>query len=240
MIIIYDFDGTLTPYSLPQYEILKKCGYDDDRLMERIKKEIKKGNAKEIYDAYYKCYIDILSENGITISRDTACLGANQVTFNPGVVDYFKRFQSQTTGMKHYIVTAGIKDYVEETPISNFINGAYGVTFKQENGKWGDIDFLLTDKEKVNIIKKVQNENEGTNDIIYFGDGLTDNFAFEYVHSIGGKNVFIKSNEESQKTYQKLNVNGMIDECFDADFKIHSDIDKYIQKQLENQKDLEH
>ena len=67
MIIIYDFDGTLTPYSLPQYEILKKCGYDDDRLMERIKKEIQKGNAKEIYDAYYKCYIDILSENGITI-----------------------------------------------------------------------------------------------------------------------------------------------------------------------------
>lgn len=30
MIIIYDFDGTLTPYSLPQYEIIKKCGYDDN------------------------------------------------------------------------------------------------------------------------------------------------------------------------------------------------------------------
>ena len=36
MIIIYDFDGTLTPNSLPQYEILKKCGYDDKRLMERM------------------------------------------------------------------------------------------------------------------------------------------------------------------------------------------------------------
>lgn len=23
MVIIYDFDGTLTPYSLPQYEIIK-------------------------------------------------------------------------------------------------------------------------------------------------------------------------------------------------------------------------
>ena len=240
MIIIYDFDGTLTPYSFPQYEILKKCGYDDDRLIQKIKEEIQKGNATEIYDAYYKCYIDILSENGIAISRDTACLGANQVEFNPGVVDYFKRFQSQATGMKHYIVTAGIKDYVEETPISEFINSVYGVTFKQKNGEWGDIEFLLTDKEKVNVIKKVQNENEGTNEIIYFGDGLTDNFAFEYVHSIGGKNVFITSNEESQKTYQKLNVNGMIDECFDANFQVHSDIDHYIQKQLEKQKDFEH
>ena len=240
MIIIYDFDGTLTPYSFPQYEILKKCGYDDDRLIQKIKEEIQEGNATEIYDAYYKCYIDILSENGIAISRDTACLGANQVEFNPGVVDYFKRFQSQATGMKHYIVTAGIKDYVEETPISEFINSVYGVTFKQKNGEWGDIEFLLTDKEKVNVIKKVQNENEGTNEIIYFGDGLTDNFAFEYVHSIGGKNVFIKTNKQSEITYQKLNVNGMIDECFDADFGIHSDINKYIQKQLINQKDFEH
>ena len=240
MIIIYDFDGTLTPYSLPQYEILKKCGYDDDRLMKKIKEEIQKGNATEIYDAYYKCYIDILSKNGIAISKDTACLGANQVAFNPGVVDYFKRFQSQTTGIKHYIVTAGIKDYVEETPISKFIDSAYGVTFKQENGKWGDIEFLLTDKEKVNVIKKVQNENGGTNEIIYFGDGLTDHFAFEYVHSIGGKNVFVKTNAQSEITYQKLNVNGIIDECFDADFRIDSDIDKYIKKQLINQKGFEH
>lgn len=240
MIIIYDFDGTLTPYSLPQYEILKKCGYDDERLMKRIKEEIQKGNVTELYDAYYKCYIDILSENGITISRDTACLGANQVAFNPGVVDYFKRFQSQITGMKHYIVTAGIKDYIEETPIGRFINGAYGVTFKQENGEWKEIDFLLTDKEKVNVIKQVQNENRKTNDIIYFGDGLTDNFAFEYVHSIGGKTIFIKTNEQSQLNYEKLNVNGMIDECFDADFGVHSDIDEYIQKQLKIQKGFEH
>ena len=32
MIIIYDFDGTLTPYSLPQYEILIENGYSDDIL----------------------------------------------------------------------------------------------------------------------------------------------------------------------------------------------------------------
>lgn len=26
MVIIYDFDGTLTPYSLPQYDVLKNVG----------------------------------------------------------------------------------------------------------------------------------------------------------------------------------------------------------------------
>ena len=234
MVIIYDFDGTLTPYSLPQYEIIKKCGYNEEKLMNRIAEKLT--NSEGLYEAYYKCYIEILLENNILLTKENVCLGADKVEFNNGVIEYFKNFQSQITGVKHYIVTAGIKDYVEETPISKFIDGAYGVTFKQENGKWGDIDFLLTDKEKVNVIKKVQNENKGTNDIIYFGDGLTDNFAFEYVHSIGGKNVFVKTNAQSEITYQKLNVNGIIDECFDADFRIDSDIDKYIRKQIIEQK----
>lgn len=38
MIIIYDFDRTLTPYSLPLYEILKRIGYDDEELMNLVRK----------------------------------------------------------------------------------------------------------------------------------------------------------------------------------------------------------
>lgn len=115
MVIIYDFDGTLTPYSLPQYKILKKCGYDDETLMRRIKKEINNKNATGLYEAYYKCYKDILFENKIAMTRDNICLGANKVQLNNGVVDYFRRFQSSKTGVKHYIVTSGLKDYVDET-----------------------------------------------------------------------------------------------------------------------------
>lgn len=123
MIIIYDFDGTLTPYALPQYEILRQSGYTDESLMKRISTEIKNSNSVGLYDSYYKCYRDILRENGIVMSRDNICLGANRVQFNSGVVEYFRRFQSSKTGVKHYIVTSGIKDYVEETAISEFVNG---------------------------------------------------------------------------------------------------------------------
>ena len=112
--------------------------------------------------------------------------------------------------------------------VSKFVNGIYGTTFKQNNGEFENIDFLLTDKKKIDIIKKIQND-ENTSNIIYFGDGLTDKLAFEYVHSIGGKNVFIVSNEKSIDTFEKLNVDGVIDECFNADFGIESQISKYIQ-----------
>ena len=239
MIVIYDFDGTLTPHSLPQYPILKQCGYTDKKLMKRIEEEMLKGNAIGFYKAYYKCYLDILAENRIAVSRSNVCLGAENTNLNNGVEEYFKRFQSSKTGIKHYIVTSGIQDYVAETAIADYVDGIYGVTFKQENGIFQNVDFLLTDKRKVDIIQMLQNQNAGTNDVMYFGDGLTDGFAFEYVHSIGGKNVFVASNERAQTNYQKLNVNGIINQYFDADFAINSQISNYIQRQITVQRDEE-
>ena len=50
MIIIYDFDGTLTPHSLAQYEILIKNGYNDEVLDKRVKTKMKKDNCT-VYQA---------------------------------------------------------------------------------------------------------------------------------------------------------------------------------------------
>ncbi len=234
MVIIYDFDGTLTPYSLPQYEIIKECGYNEEMLMNRIEEKLT--NSKSLYEAYYKCYIEILLENNILLTKANVCLGADKVEFNNGVIEYFKNFQSQTTGVKHYIVTSGIKDYVDKTVIRKLVDGVYGVTFNEKNGIYKDIDMLLTDKKKVDFIKQVQKDNQETNNIIYFGDGLTDGFAFEYVHSIGGKNVFIATKNESMETYKQLNVKGIIDKYFEPDFSMSSKLSKYIKTQIEEEK----
>lgn len=233
MIAIYDFDGTLTPYSLPQYQILKQCGYTDKKIMDRVVLEMTLNREMDFYTAYYKCYKDILAENGISMTKDSVCLGVNDVKFNNGVEDYFKRMQSSKTGVKHYIVTSGIRDYVEETPISGLVDGIYGVTFRTEDGIFQDVDFLLSDKMKVEVIKAIQRQNRGTKQVIYFGDGLTDGDAFEYVHSIGGKTVFVASSERAQTNYKKLNANGIINEYFEADFGKDSELSKFMQRQVE-------
>lgn len=237
MIIIYDFDGTLTPYSLPQYPIIKQCGYTDKKLMSRIEEEILKGNATEFYSAYWYTYMNILSENEIAITRENVCLGAKDTKLNLGVEEYFRRFNSKLTGIKHYIVTSGVKDYVDETAISDLVNGIYGVTFKEKNGIFKEVNVLLSDKKKVDIIKRIQRENNEAEQIIYFGDGLTDKCAFEYVHSIGGENVFIASNERSYTNYQKINEDGIINNYFIADFREKSAITKYVQNKIELEKD---
>lgn len=233
MIAIYDFDGTLTPYSLPQYQILKQCGYTDKKIMDRVTEEMVLNRGMDFYTAYFKCYKDILAENGISMTQDNVCLGAKDVRLNNGVEDYLKRMQSSKTGVKHYIVTSGIRDYVEETPISGLVDGIYGVTYKKEDGVFQDVDFLLSDKKKVDVIQALQKQNRGTKQVIYFGDGLTDGYAFEYVHSIGGKTVFVASSERAQTNYKKLNANGAIDEYFEADFGKDSKLSKFMQRQIE-------
>lgn len=238
IIVIYDFDGTLTPHSLPQYTILKQCGYTDKKLMSRIAKEIAMGKVTDFYRAYYKCYMDILAENGIKMSRENVCLGAGEVQLNNGVEEYFKRFQSTQTGIKHYIVTSGIKHYVDETVVSGVVDGVFGVTFTQANGIFQQVDFLLSDKKKVDVIEAVRKGCKRYEQVLYFGDGLTDQFAFEHVHKIGGKSIFVASSERAEENYRKLNANGVIDEYFDADFSEGSRISSYIQRQKEKEQTM--
>lgn len=228
MVVIYDFDGTLTPYSAPQYEILKRVGYSQEAFFKRITMEKQKDESLNLYELFYKCYNDILEESGILKTEENLCLGAERVAFNHGVVDYFEKYQSSKTGIKHYIVTSGLKDYILKTPIGKYVDGVYGTTYEKNGNEYGDINYILSDVEKIKAIKDIQAKNQNTRRVIYFGDGLTDKRAFEYVYSIGGRNVFVLSNEDSLLKYNKINCDRIIDNMFLADYSDGSRIDGFI------------
>ena len=50
--IIYDFDGTLTPFSIPRFSILEKCGYEDGALNPKFLNEVKTMMKNENLDLY--------------------------------------------------------------------------------------------------------------------------------------------------------------------------------------------
>lgn len=122
--------------------------------------------------------------------------------------------------------------YIYQTNIEKYVQGIYGVTFKEDNGIYTDLDVLLDDTKKVEVIKKLIIENNNDKEIIYFGDGLTDKKAFEYVHSIGGKNIFIKIDENSILKYNKLNEKNIINKCFEPDYSENSKIRNYIKNEI--------
>ena len=232
--IIYDFDGTLTPYSLPQYKIIKECGFDDTKYMNSVK-QLMNTHKLSMYVAYFQTYITILQNNNKKFNIENICLGASNVQFNKGVFEYFFDLQYAKTNIKHYVLTSGFEDYVKFTSISPYLNGVFGTTLKVTDSKNLEIDSLMSDKYKVEIIKEIQKSNNiSGSDIVYFGDGLTDQYAFEFVHSIGGKSIFVCDNISENSSYKTLKNLRIIDYCFENDFSKTSNIYKFVKSLNKN------
>lgn len=233
MILIYDFDGTLTPYSLPQYSILKDNGYDDQKVMKLVHNIMNSYN-KNLYQAYFIAYKIILKDLCIDMSNHNICLGANKTKFNEGINEYFNFISNNFKDVKHYVITSGFKVYVENTTIAKYFTDIYGTTFNYENGICTSIDKLVDENEKVQIIKQLVPDCNYSNNIIYIGDGLTDKPAFEYVKKIGGKSILLCKNKNTNETYTSLNKENVLTACFDPCFKTNSDLFKYITKLIKN------
>lgn len=228
MIVIYDFDGTLTPYPLPKYGIFKKCGITEYDVALRGKELMEKENLS-VYEAYFTVYRKYLEENNIPFNRDSVCLGANDVKLNDGVLEYFEDLCFDKTGIKHYVITSGFEEYIRYTPIAKYLNDVYGTTFTIKDELYDEVDVLMNDKRKVDLLKKIEKlNNVSTSDIVYFGDGLTDKDAFMYVHSNGGKSVLVSANKEESEVYRTFKNLGIIDECFEQDYSVDSEIFNYI------------
>lgn len=224
MIIIYDFDGTLTPYSFPKYQILKECGYDEIKFKIKIA-QLKQEKNYNLYEAFYEGLFQILKEQKLFITPDILYKGVENTEWNPGVLKYFKKFSNKK--IKHYVVTAGLEDYVKRTPINKYLETVLGTTMKKD---YYQIESLVTDKEKPKLIEKILSLEESVDkNIIYIGDGFTDRYAFRYVHELGGKTIYLSNNKETDENYLALKKIGIIDECFSPDYSENTDLYQYIQ-----------
>lgn len=223
-IFIYDFDGTITSNPMVQYNILKKCKITPQKMQKKVFKYMKDNNTN-MYYGYYNIFFELLKKNNIEINIDNICYKASSIELNEGVVDYFKRYKDE----KHYVVTSGFKDFIYKTEVGKYLTNVYGVQVDYEN-KDNHIKKIITDLDKIDAIKKIIKVNKcQEKDIIYFGDGPTDKYAFSYVHSIGGKCVLIKNKKNSKMTNNKA-----IDYVFEPDYSINSQIDEFVKEQINN------
>mgnify|MGYP003301477349 CR=1 FL=1 len=75
-IIIYDFDGTLTPYPITRFEILEKCGLkngiNDSKLLKLIDEKKKLG--LEMYDAIYSAFLETIRNSEFTKDKNNKFL----------------------------------------------------------------------------------------------------------------------------------------------------------------------
>lgn len=230
-IIIYDFDGTLTPYPVTKFKILDVCGYvggtNNKELVSTFQEKMKNENYN-FYEAVYRTFIEKVNETNYKMTIDNICMGAEELEFNIGVDEYFETMKGYN--IKSYILSSGVKELIEKTRISKYFDEIYGTTFKyDENGIAIEPDVVIGDETKALVIEKITQQNNRNNcqDVIYIGDGLTDYYAMEYVKKHGGTTIFVYQNENNEDIL-KARESGVVSLFFLADYSNGSELSNFI------------
>lgn len=235
-IIIYDFDGTLTPYPMPKFEILKKCGIENYATNSMLKSAVKQKMEEEHInscEAIYNLYFETIKNAGYELKNENFSLGAESVEYNPGVIKFLSHLNEN--GIDNYIVSSGIKPYLEHVKIvtEKLINDIYATEFcYDENNIVNGIKYLMTDVRKVEAIKDIikNSDLKDCSNVIYVGDGLTDYYAFEYVHNNGGKAIYLYQNDKDTNI-DIMRKKGIIDLFCKPDYTLESKLSEYIKKE---------
>ena len=231
-IIIYDFDGTLTPHPLPRLEIVEKCGFVGGTrgkdYLDLCKQRMVEKNI-DLYAAVYEVTFDILKNSGIKTTDDNISLGADNLEYNPGVEEYLEMLNKNN--VSNYLLSSGVKVYLDRVAISKYFKEIYATTFKYKDDEAIDIDFLMSDKNKVfaikDIIKSIGNKENDCSNIIYIGDGFTDYYAMEYVKNNGGTSIFVYNNLDS-KDILLMKEKNVVDFFVKADYTSNSELNNLI------------
>jgi len=232
-IIIYDFDGTLTPYSIPKFGILEKCGFKDGTIslefLDLVKLNMKEDNSS-LYDSFVKVLFNLIKENGFLLTEENITFGYDNLQYNKGVLEFFDMLQE--SGVKNYLLSSGFKVCLEKTVISKYFEKIYGTLFSYgENKEINGIADMVSDLCKQDKIKEILEKNnmKDTSEIIYIGDGLTDYYAMDYVKKNGGTSVLVYS-DENDFIINQMEEKGVVSVKFLADYSDDSDLTLFIKK----------
>lgn len=234
--IVYDFDGTLTRVALPRYLILEKCNYENGTSNQNFLNEVNRIKTEkncEVMEAFYERLFQILESNNLKITENDFCYGTEKIPYNKGLENYFLNINNfakeKNIEINHFILTSGVKCFVENSEYSKYFKEVFGCTFKTNNRIITGIDYYLSTKEKINKLELLQeNPNTRADKTIYVGDGLTDYYAMKYIHDNGGKTIFVHQSEEDLDIYNEVNKEKIVDYCEIADYGESSNFYKVV------------
>ena len=150
--IAYDFDGTLAPGNIQEYDFVPAIGMTKKAFWKDVGELSKKHNADNIL-MYMMDMLDKANAAHVPVRRDDFVTFGRSVTLFAGVADWFNRIneygKQQGVRIKHYIISSGIREMIEGTPIAKKFAAIYASSFIYDhNGvaKWPALAVNYTTK----------------------------------------------------------------------------------------------
>ncbi len=239
---IFDFDGTLTTETWPKFWVwVKKFGYSGEKRNDNLEgalAEYRSTHDGDALETFFGFFNDLLVDNKEVLTYEELMEGEKYIQYNPGVREFIEKASA-----KNYIVSGGLKEFLQKLKIANNFDAIYGTPVKHnQDGLITGIGEVMTDDKKILAIKEIlklnnRQENDCRN-VYYIGDGYSDAIAMRFVHNNGGKAVFVHQPnkndglyEYTNKIYEKLNSDGMVDFCCLADYRNGSTLSNILQRQ---------
>ena len=222
--LIYDFDGTLSPGNMQEYDFLQEVGIkDSEEFWRQNDEDALRNNASSTL-----CGMQLILEKS-RAARKPIIQGTFQkyghgVEYYRGVAEWFDLInlfgEKEHLNIEHYIISSGLKEMIEGTSIARHFKQIFASAFLyDENGAayWpavavdftAKVQFLwminkgvskISDNRDINIFVPDNERPVPFNHMIYLGDGFTDVPCMKLVKQNGGKSIAVYNPKGSLQT----------------------------------------
>ena len=245
---MYDFDKTLCDQDMQDYGFIPNLNMTSEEFWGETEsfriKNYMEGILGYMYYMMVKC-----REKEIPFTQEyLRSLGKN-INFYKGVKNWFKRInqygESIGVNVEHYIISSGLKDIIDGSEIKDEFKKIFACQYYfDENGQavWPKIAinytqktqyifriskgiFDETDSKKVN--EKMTERRVNYQNMIYFGDGITDIPCMTFVKKQGGISIALYPKGKKNKVTNLL-LDNRVNYICSADYQEGSDLDSLV------------
>jgi phosphoserine phosphatase len=221
--IAYDFDGTLAPGNMQEYDFIPSLEMTSSEFWKEVKKKAKDQDADEIL-AYMDTMLRKADSREVRVTKNDFKNFGSRIKLFPGVEEWFKRInsygRSKGVRVEHFIISSGLREMVEGTKIFKEFSKVYASGFMYDHhgiAKWPAIAMNYTTKTQYlfRINKGSLDVHDNTlinkfipmdkrpipfENMIFIGDGETDIPSMRLVKSQGGHSIGVYGSKKGART----------------------------------------
>ncbi len=212
--LIYDFDGTLSPGNMQEYDFIPAVGKSNKDFWSEANQLAEEQDADGIL-TYMAAMIAAARSKGMSLKREMFQASGAKVSLFDGVEEWFGRINdygaSKGIEVLHYINSSGLTEMIEGTSIAHEFRKIYACSFlynEEGDAYWPAAAVNYTNKTQFifKINKGVESVYDSTevnrfieesdrpvpfSHMIYIGDGTTDIPCMRLVKNFGGHSIAV-------------------------------------------------
>ena len=246
--IMYDFDHTLSPRDMQEYGFIPDLGMEADAFWHKCVTAMKQNQMDQILAYMYMMLEE--AKGKLIVNRSMLRALGKDVQLFDGVSDWFARVNdyAESKGLvpEHYIISSGLKEIIEGTPIAKEFKEIYAASFcYDEHGVacWpamavnytSKTQFLfrvnkgvldVTEHRALNEFMPEEKRRVPFSNMIYIGDGLTDVPSMKLTKLNGGHSIAVW--QENEGVSNEMLLEGRVDFAVKADYSKGSEMEKTV------------